>query len=230
MAKREKKYAVKEVFLTLQGEGHHTGSVAIFVRFAGCNIWSGKHEDRQKAAEKGVCARWCDTDFVGTDGTLGGKYTAEELTDVIMGLWVKNGDAEQRLHGPPLVVCTGGEPSLQLDDNLVKAMKKVGCQIHVETNGSKALPEGLDWVVLSPKPPMPVVDQPYHEVKVVYDATPGTANPLDWETYATERFVQPTDCQHPTRQQLHLRACLAFIRDNPSWRISLQTHKIMGVP
>ena len=230
-----KTYKVKEVFLTLQGEGHHSGSVAVFVRFTGCNVWSGKQEDRNRDAEKGICARWCDTDFVGTDGALGGKYTAKELTDVVMGLWVKNSEEgseepPERLYGPPLVVFTGGEPALQLDAELVKAMKSEGCQLHVETNGSRELPEGLDWVVLSPKPPMKVIVQPYHEVKVVYDGSPGTADPKEWETFASERFVQPTDCQHPSRKAFHVKVCLAFIRDNPAWRLSLQTHKILGVP
>jgi 7-carboxy-7-deazaguanine synthase len=210
------RYAVKEAFLTLQGEGHFAGSRAVFVRFAGCNVWSGREETRERDLPNGLCAAWCDTKFVGTDGQNGGRYTADELSALVLRLWGK-----ASTWGWPLVVLTGGEPSLQVDDELLEALRPV--RVHVETNGSRKLPRGIDWVTLSPKPPMPVVDQPYHEVKVIYPAV----DPLAYEGRAPHRFIQPIDS--PEVPDAVARA-VAFVLARPDWRLSLQTHKLLGIP
>ncbi len=213
-------YAVKEVFMTLQGEGQWSGSAAVFCRFTGCNIWSGKEEHRERDSKKGVCAKWCDTDFVGTDGSHGGKYKVEELVKKFDELWA--GD-----DGRKMVVFTGGEPSLQLDDELVDELRQAGWKSHVETNGYKPLPKRLDWVTLSPKPPLKPCKQRYDEVKVVYDGTTNTADPLEYYSFARNRYVQPLD---GPEQEASLAACLAYVQQYSAWRLTLQTHKILGVP
>lgn len=208
-------YAVKEVFLTLQGEGAHAGSRAVFVRFTGCNVWSGREQDRARDVAKGCCAAWCDTKFVGIDGTLGGRYTADELADLVLQLW---GSA-----GQPIVVCTGGEPSLQLDRELVDAFHDRCTRVHVETNGSNPLPQEVDWVTLSPKPPMNVVSQRYDELKVVY---PAGFDPRHFEAFASLRFVQPVD---NINAKGNAEKCIQFVLSNPGWRLSTQTHKALGL-
>lgn len=211
------KYAIKEAFLTIQGEGYHAGRRAVFVRFSGCNVWSGREQDRERDAAKGLCARWCDTDFNGTDGTHGGKYTADQLAALVVNLW--------NHHTPPTVVFTGGEPSLWLDENLMDALDAAEVfSIHVETNGSNELPSRVDWVTLSPKPPMRVVQQHYDEVKVIYPIF----NPLEYQDMAKHRFVQPLDADD--HGDAAVKACINFVMRNPLWRMSLQTHKIVGVP
>jgi 7-carboxy-7-deazaguanine synthase len=212
-------YPIKEIFLTVQGEGAHAGKRAVFVRVAGCNVWTGRVKDRERDTEKGCCAAWCDTDFVGTDGPNGGKLAADDIAQTVERLWAHD--------SPPFVVVTGGEPSLVLDDPLVRALHKVRAFIAVETNGSKELPGGIDWITLSPKPPMAVVDQGYSEVKVVY---PVGFDPIPYERMAVNRFIQPCDAKDGTQNEANIRACLAFIDQNPAWRLSLQTHKIIGVP
>lgn len=211
-----KSYAIKEIFLTLQGEGSHSGTPAIFVRFTGCNVWSGHEEHRERDAAKGTCARWCDTNFVGTDGVLGGRYTAAKLVETLRSLW------NSLDHG--IVVLTGGEPGLQLDGALVTALRAAGFSVHVETNGSIDLPE-VDWITLSPKPPMPVTPsmlERANEVKVVYPVRDIT--PSDWLRDHGEHFIQPIAQRTP-------EDAVAFVLDSRgAWRLSLQTHKILHLP
>ncbi|MCX8097583.1 MAG: 7-carboxy-7-deazaguanine synthase [Casimicrobiaceae bacterium] len=208
-------YAVKEIFYTLQGEGAQAGRPAVFCRFAGCNLWSGREEDRASAR-----CRFCDTDFVGTDGTAGGRYgTAEALAERVAEHWPKTA------HGaPPLVVCTGGEPLLQLDPALIEAFHARGFEIAVETNGTLPAPEGIDWLTVSPKAGAPFVQQRGHELKVVYP------QPFDWEALERlpflHRFVQPMD--GPERAA-HTAAATAFCLAHPAWRLSLQMHKLIGI-
>ncbi len=209
-------YAVKEAFLTLQGEGANTGRAAVFCRFAGCNLWSGREEDRASA----VC-RFCDTEFVGVDGVNGGRFrTAEGLARHAARLWGDQGGAHR------LVVCTGGEPLLQLDEPLIEAFHAVGFQVAVETNGTLAAPAGVDWICVSPKAGSTVVQRRGHELKLVFPQV--GAEPERYETWAFEHFfLQPKD--DPERAQNTAQAiqyCLA----HPRWRLSLQTHKIIGLP
>ena len=207
-------YAVKEIFYTLQGEGANTGSPAVFCRFAGCNLWSGREADRSTA----VC-RFCDTDFVGTDGTDGGRYPgAEELAESVSRAWT--GDAAGRL-----VVCTGGEPLLQLDTALIDALHARGFRIAVETNGTLAAPSGLDWICVSPKAGAPLVQTVGNELKLVFPqagAMPQSFEQLEFDHF----FLQPMD--GPEREA-NTAAALAYCLAHPRWRLSLQTHKLLGI-
>lgn len=207
-------YAVKEIFLTLQGEGAHAGRASVFCRFAGCNLWSGREQDRAGA----VC-QFCDTDFVGTDGTLGGRYaTAEELARTIAAQW--QGADDQRY-----VVLTGGEPLLQVDGPLVDALHAAGFQIGVETNGTMMPPDGLDWICVSPKGGSELVLRQGHELKLVYPQA--LALPEAFETLAFERFsLQPMD--GPDVAENTVRAIDYCLR-HPQWRLSVQTHKTLGI-
>jgi 7-carboxy-7-deazaguanine synthase len=208
-------YSVKEIFYTLQGEGLNAGRPAVFCRFAGCNLWSGREADRADA----VC-RFCDTDFVGTDGTLGGKYpSAGALADAVAGCWT--GAAE----GRRLTVLTGGEPLLQVDAALIEALHARGFEIAVESNGTVAAPAGIDWLCISPKAGAPLVQTTGQELKVVVPQ-PG----LDLDALATlpfgHRLLQPMDgplLRDNTRWAL--QRCLA----DPRWRLSVQTHKVLGI-
>ena len=208
-------YQVKEIFYTLQGEGSHAGRPAVFCRFAGCNLWSGREQDRASA----VC-RFCDTDFVGTDGTLGGKFKqADALACQIEALWPAGDNAHR------FVVMTGGEPLLQVDGALIDALHARGFQIAVETNGTIAAPPGIDWICVSPKAGAPWIQREGHELKVVW---PQPA--LDWAELQsarfTHRYLQPMD--NPDR--LHnTQLCIALCLAQPAWRLSLQTHKITGI-
>ncbi len=207
-------YAVKEIFYTLQGEGANAGRPAVFCRFAGCNLWSGLERDRATA----VC-RFCDTDFVGIDGTLGGKYTiAEALASVVSSQW------PQRASGKPLVVCTGGEPLLQLDTALIDALHAHGFEIAVETNGTIAAPVGIDWICVSPKAGADLVQTRGQELKVV------VPQPLDFDYLNTldfeHRFVQPMD--GPSRLE-NTQFAIDWCLHNPQWRLSVQTHKVIGI-
>lgn len=212
-------YSVKEVFYTLQGEGAQAGMPAVFCRFAGCNLWSGRESDRSSA----VC-RFCDTDFVGTDGTLGGKYErAEDLADRIEAQWPA-GDPPDRQHR--LTVLTGGEPLLQVDATLIDALHTRGFRIAVETNGTLAAPAGVDWLCVSPKAGAPWVQQQGQELKLVWPQ-PG----LDLQTMAAtgqfaHRFLQPMDGPD---QAANLATCISSCLQHPVWRLSLQTHKISGI-
>ena len=208
-------YTVKEIYYTLQGEGANTGRPAVFLRFAGCNLWTGREEDRADA----VCT-FCDTDFVGTDGPGGGKFaTAEELARAVAAAW-PDGDTSR------FVVCTGGEPLLQLDAAAVDALHDAGFAIAVETNGTQPAPAGLDWVTVSPKAEAALVLTSGDELKLVYpqdDARPERFAGLAFRHF----FLQPMD--GPDRERntaLAVEYCLA----HPQWRLSLQTHKLLGIP
>jgi 7-carboxy-7-deazaguanine synthase len=207
-------YAAKEIFYTLQGEGVHTGRAAVFCRFAGCNLWSGREADRATA----VC-QFCDTDFVGTDGDGGGSFaTAEELAVAVAAKWPK-GDAGKRF-----VVCTGGEPLLQIDAALIDALHKENFIIAIETNGTIAVPDGIDWVCVSPKSGAELVVTRGDELKVVY---PQATDPRTYEQLAFEHyFIQPMDGENAKES---LAASIRFCAENPRWRLSLQTHKLIGI-
>lgn len=209
-------YSVKEMFYTLQGEGAQTGHAAVFLRFSGCNLWSGLERDRRSA----VC-QFCDTDFVGTDGVGGGKFkTAEDLAHAVDRQWPRPDAAHK------LVVCTGGEPLLQLDKPLIDALHQHGFRIAVETNGTIKAPEGIDWICVSPKSTAPLNQASGHELKLVYPQL--DAPPEQFERLAFEHFfLQPMDgpaLAQNTRQAVEY--CLA----NPRWRLSAQTHKWLGIP
>ena len=208
-------YAVKEIFLTLQGEGAHAGRASVFCRFSGCNLWSGREQDRGSA----VC-QFCDTDFVGTDGTLGGRYAlAAELADTIAAQWTAAADNNR------YVVLTGGEPLLQVDAALIDALHARGFEIGVETNGTIAAPEGLDWICVSPKGGSELVLRRGHELKLVYPQA--LAAPEAFEGLAFERFsLQPMD--GPEVVQNTARA-IDYCLHHPQWRLSVQTHKSLGI-
>jgi 7-carboxy-7-deazaguanine synthase (Cx14CxxC type) len=207
-------YAVKEIFLTLQGEGAHAGRASVFCRFAGCNLWSGREADRASAT-----CRFCDTDFVGTDGTLGGRYaTASELADTIAAQWSASSDNRY-------VVLTGGEPLLQVDAALIDALHGRDFEIGVETNGTIVPPEGLDWICVSPKGGSELVLRHGHELKLVYPQA--LAAPETFADLAFERFsLQPMD--GPEVAQNTARAIDYCLR-HPQWRLSVQTHKSLGI-
>ncbi len=208
-------YAVKEIFLTLQGEGGQAGQPAVFCRFAGCNLWSGREEDRAKA----VCT-FCDTDFVGMDGEGGGRFAdAAALADAIEGAWT--GGPDHRL-----VVCTGGEPLLQVDEPLIAALHAKGFRIALETNGTLPAPAGIDWVCVSPKSDAPVVQTKGQELKLVYPQD--GVDPASFESMDFERFLlQPMD--GPRRVE-NTQAAIAYCLAHPRWRFSVQTHKYLGIP
>lgn len=210
-------YAVKEAFFTLQGEGRQQGRPAVFLRFAGCNLWSGLERDRATA----VCD-FCDTQFVGTDGPSGGKFkTAGALADHIAGLW----PFSLRSTPAPLVVCTGGEPLLQLDQGLVDALHEKGFEVAVETNGTQAAPRGLDWICMSPKADAPVVLAKGDELKLVFPqdkANPDRFRDMDFDHF----LLQPKD--GPARAA-HTAAAIARAQKDARWAVSLQTHKMIGI-
>lgn len=208
-------YSVKEIFYTLQGEGAQAGRPSIFCRFTGCNLWSGREQDRAAA----VCD-FCDTDFIGTDGQNGGKFaTAEELADTLKRFWPEG------VAGQPYVVCTGGEPALQLDDELVDALHQAGFEIAIETNGTRPLPTGIDWICVSPKADAELVVVRGHELKLVYPqslAPPERFEPLQFEHF----YLQPMD--GPLQNQ-YTRRCIDYCLAHPQWKLSLQTHKLLGI-
>jgi 7-carboxy-7-deazaguanine synthase len=209
-------YAVKECFYTLQGEGKHAGRPAVFLRFAGCNLWSGRETDRASA----VCT-FCDTDFVGTDGVGGGSFgTPEALAAHVAARWPTSGG------GTPYVVCTGGEPTLQLDAPLVAALHAVGFEIAVETNGTRPVVPGVDWICVSPKAGAPVVQTRGDELKLVYPqetALPERSTDLDFRHF----LLQPMD---GPAQVANTHAAVAYCLAHPQWGLSLQTHKTLGIP
>ena len=208
-------YSVKEIFLTLQGEGGQAGRPAVFCRFAGCNLWSGREQDRATA----VCT-FCDTDFVGMDGEGGGRFpTPEALADAVAAKWT--GGADNRL-----VVCTGGEPLLQVDAALIEALHARGFTIALETNGTLAAPVGIDWICVSPKADAPVVQRKGQELKLVFPQA--NVDPAAFEAWDFERFLlQPMD--GPARVE-NTQAAIAYCLAHPQWRLSVQTHKYLGIP
>ena len=209
-------YSVKEIFYTLQGEGAQTGRPAVFCRFAGCNLWSGREADRASA----VCT-FCDTDFVDTDGPGGGRFaTADALATAVAAAWPAGAG------GLPFVVCTGGEPLLQLDAEVVSALHRRGFEIAVETNGTRPPPPGLDWICVSPKAGAELVVRAGDELKLVYPQA--GAMPPAFANLAFERFsLQPMD--GPARER-NTDAALRYCLTHPRWRLSLQTHKLLGIP
>lgn len=209
-------YRVKEIFYTLQGEGVQTGRPAVFCRFALCNLWTGREEDRHRA----VC-RFCDTDFLGTDGPDGGVFTtAEELAEAIDARWPPHADPAQRF-----AVCTGGEPLLQLDTAAVDALHRKGFKVAVETNGTRAAPAGLDWICVSPKANAPLALRSGDELKLVYPQP--EAPPERFEGLAFNHFLlQPMDGPHLAE---NTGAAIAYCLAHPRWRLSLQTHKLIGI-
>ncbi len=211
-------YSVKELFYTLQGEGINVGCPAVFCRFAGCNLWTGREQDRAMA----VC-QFCDTDFVGIDGPGGGRFsTAAHLSQAIAALW----PATSQSGGQPFVVCTGGEPLLQLDAALVAALHEHGFEIAIETNGTQAPPPGIDWICVSPKAGTELVLRAGHELKLIYPQ-PG-AMPEQFEHLDFRHFLlQPMDS--PQRER-NTQLAIAYCREHPRWRLSLQTHKFLGIP
>ncbi|WP_397598979.1 7-carboxy-7-deazaguanine synthase [Sphingorhabdus sp.] len=210
-------YAVKEIFLTLQGEGVHAGRRAVFLRFAGCNLWTGREEDRSSA----IC-QFCDTDFVGMNGENGGRYDAADLAAKVAALW---GDGAQSRY----VVITGGEPMLQVDDAIVDALHAHGFQIAIESNGTIAVHPGIDWVCISPKAGSDVIQHHGDELKLVW---PQLASDLDrMEGWQFAHFlIQPMDKGHAELNAASVEEATRFVMDRPKWRLSLQNHKILGLP
>lgn len=211
-------YAVKEIFYTLQGEGANAGRPAVFCRFTGCNLWSGREEDRASAA-----CQFCDTDFVGTNGMGGGRFaSADALAEQVARTWAGQRSRAVR----PLVVCTGGEPLLQLDDALVESLHAKGFEIAVETNGTKLPPNGIDWICVSPKAGAELVLRRGHELKLVYPQT--GADPALYEELEFDQFfLQPMDGPDRVRNtQRAIQVCLV----RPTWRLSIQQHKVLGIP
>jgi len=208
-------YSVKEIFYTLQGEGAQAGSPAVFCRFAGCNLWSGREEDRATAQ-----CNFCDTDFVGTDGTLGGKYeTAAQLATQITAQWPASSGAQR------LTVLTGGEPLLQLDTALIDALHAQGFRIAVESNGTLPAPPGIDWLCVSPKAGNPLQQTQGQELKVVWPQNGIDLDALGHLSFE-HFFLQPMDS--PQRDD-NTETCIAYCLQHPQWRLSLQTHKIIGI-
>lgn len=209
-------YSVKEIFLTLQGEGAQAGRRAVFLRFSGCNLWTGREQDRATA----IC-QFCDTDFVGTDGEGGGKFaTPEALADAVAATWGAG------VSGTPYVVITGGEPMLQLDEALIDALHTHGFEVGVESNGTLPATPGIDWLCISPKAGSDVIQRSGNELKLVWPQ-PGS----DWasmEDWAFDHFlIQPMDS---ASRDANLKASIDFVMDHPRWRLSLQTHKALGLP
>lgn len=208
-------YQVKEIFYSLQGEGVMAGSPAVFVRFAGCNLWTGREEDRS-----GAQCRFCDTDFVGTDGPSGGVFkTARELADVVVSFWPDEADVD------PFVVCTGGEPLLQLDKPLLRAFHERGMEVALETNGTIGVLDDIDWVCVSPKAGVALEQKAGDELKLVYPQE--GVDPADYASlFFNAFFLQPLDDENlKENTQLAVEYCLA----HPEWRLSLQMHKMLGI-
>ncbi|MGD9502771.1 MAG: 7-carboxy-7-deazaguanine synthase [Methyloceanibacter sp.] len=216
MTKFRSMYSVKEIYYTLQGEGMQTGRAAVFCRFAGCNLWSGREEDRALA----IC-NFCDTDFVGTDGPGGGKFAeAEELAGACRDAWRGN------LGTRPYVVLTGGEPMLQVDEALIAALHAAGFEIAIETNGTLPVPRAIDWICVSPKGGAALRQRTGDELKLVYPQD--ALDPRSFESLAFTHFLlQPMD--EGRKGPANLRAAIAYAQAHPKWRVSVQTHKLLGL-
>lgn len=212
-------YAVKESFLTLQGEGIQAGRRAVFIRFAGCNLWNGREDDREQA----IC-RFCDTDFVGIDGENGGRFTAEELAEQAIRLWKEA--LESRYQSVrPFVVLTGGEPLLQVDEALLLALKNQAFEIAIETNGTQPVPSAIDWVCMSPKAGSQIILEKGNEIKLVWPQKGidiEALEKLDFDHY----LIQPMDDEY---QKENIQKAIAFVMQRPLWRLSIQSHKLIGV-
>ena len=211
-------YSVKEIYYTLQGEGAQTGRPAVFLRFAGCNLWTGRAEDRA-----GAICKFCDTDFFGTDGPGGDKFkTAADLAVAVADVWPR---AASTVSGP-FVVCTGGEPLLQLDEPLIVALHERGLEVAIETNGTISAPAGIDWICVSPKAGAELRQTSGHELKLVYPQEGAAPEPFEWLDF--QHFsLQPMDGPDRERNtELAIQYCLV----HPKWRLSLQTHKLLGIP
>ena len=211
-------YSVKEIYLTLQGEGAQTGRAAVFARFAGCNLWSGREEDRSTAP-----CWFCDTDFVGTNGPGGGKFAgAASLAGAIRACWDQG---TSQGSGTPYVVFTGGEPTLQLDEDLVSACHVEGIEVAIETNGTREVAAGVDWICVSPKPGSLVVQRRGQEMKLVFpqEVAPGSVEGWEFQHF----FLQPRD---GVDRESNTRAAIEHCLRHPKWRLSLQTHKLLGIP
>lgn len=211
-------YSVKEMYYTLQGEGARSGRPAVFLRFSGCNLWSGREKDRVRA----VC-NFCDTEFVGTDGPGGGKFsTAKDLASAVVEKWPQDARNEQ-----PYVVCTGGEPLLQLDSPAIAALHDAGFEIGIETNGTLRAPDRIDWICVSPKAGAAVAQTSGDELKLVYPQAEPEAQPeqfVDMEFY--HFYLQPMD---NSEQAKNIQSAIQYCLDHPRWKLSLQTHKIIGI-
>jgi 7-carboxy-7-deazaguanine synthase (Cx14CxxC type) len=208
-------YKIKEIFLTKQGEGYHTGRKSVFIRFSGCNLWSGIEKDRDKA----IC-NWCDTDFVGTNGLNGGKYSIDQIIQLVWDLWPAN------ILDAPYIVCTGGEPLLQLDQFFVDEMHRNGFEIAIETNGTCIPPNKIDWICVSPKNNADLILKTGDELKLVYPQS--NFSPQQFEKFNFNHFfIQPMDGTHYDKNE---KMSKEFIKKNPHWKLSLQTHKILGFP
>jgi len=216
-AKFRAMYAVKEIYYTLQGEGAQAGRPAVFCRFAGCNLWSGREEDRAAAT-----CNFCDTDFVGTDGPGGGKFAdANELAKACRATWHGNSGT------PPFVVLTGGEPMLQVDGALIAALHDAGFEIAIETNGTLPVPRSIDWICVSPKGGAPLAQRSGDELKLVYPQS--TLDPRVLETLDFRHFLlQPMDAGADS--PANLRSAIDYCLAHPKWRLSVQTHKLLGLP
>ena len=224
-------YRIKEIFYTLQGEGAQTGRPSVFCRFSKCNLWNGRESGRKAAT-----CNFCDTDFIGTDGQNGGVYTARELTRILSELWPSDASSGQKT-GAPYIVCTGGEPLLQLDEALIEVFHQQGFEVAIETNGTLPVPKGVDWVCLSPKGASNIVVTACDELKLVYpqmEALPERFVHID----ATHRYLQPMDTTALVTSGLiaseantasTLRETLDYCLQNPQWKLSLQTHKWLGI-
>jgi len=209
-------YSVKEIFYTLQGEGANAGTPAVFLRFAGCNLWSGREKDRASA----IC-RFCDTQFVGVDGVGGGKFKSPAaLANIVAKQWPRRSKSQR------FVVCTGGEPLLQLDNPLIAALHGKGFRIAIETNGTLQPPQGIDWICVSPKARAPLALTRGHELKLVFPQA--GAEPERFEKLRFDHFfLQPMDSP---RRAYHTRLAVEYCKAHPRWRLSLQTHKLIGIP
>ena len=208
-------YKIKEIFLTKQGEGYHTGRKSVFIRFSGCNLWSGMEKDRDKA----IC-NWCDTDFVGTNGLNGGKYLIDQIVQLVWDLWPTN------ILDTPFIVCTAGEPLLQLDQFFVDEMHRNGFEIAIETNGTCIPPNKIDWICVSPKNNTDLVLKTGDELKFVYPQS--NFSPQQFEKFNFNHFfIQPMDGTHYDKNE---KMSKEFIKKNPHWKLSLQTHKLLGFP
>ncbi len=206
-------YSVKEIYYTIQGEGFHSGRPAVFCRFSGCNLWSGREEDRSKA----IC-KFCDTNFWGTDGENGGKYSKKELVEKIKSLYPID-------QPNPFVVCTGGEPALQVDEEFVVALQDEGFEVAIETNGTHKLPPSLDWICMSPKANTDIIVQKGDEIKIVVPQK--GIDPKEFEDYDyTHFYIQAMESE---QWDANINHAVQYVMDNPKWKLSVQTHKYLGV-